>query len=186
MRNIIKYVGIILVIAGVLLVMKNLFAKDSNWNSNDQKENKIEEVVYYNARIKLLDKETDYYLTGAKLVLKDENNKIVGEWTTEAGVHLINKLEKGKYTLTQTEAPEGYHLSQEVITFEIKSTDKEVTMYNTKMTEEEIKAEKAKNTTANEVGVDNTASSKSILSVIVAIITTILGISLIYKEKKNY
>ena len=56
-------------------------------------------------------------------------------------------------------------------------------MYNTKMTEEEIIEA---NTTANEVGVDNTASSKNILTVIIAIITTALGLNLIYKVKKNY
>ena len=185
MKNIIKYVGILLVIAGVLLVMKNLFSKETDWTS-DTKTTTDTKEVYYNARIKLLDKDTDAYLSGSKLILKDENNKVVGEWTTEAGVHLINKLEAGKYTLIQESAPEDYHLNEESITFEIKNTDKEVTMYNTKMTEEEIAEEKKKNTTSSEVGVDNTLSNKGILSTVIAIITTTLGFSLIYKEKKNY
>ena len=65
-RSIIKYVGIALVIVGVLLVMKNLFAKeDTNWNE-DVKDK------YYSAKIKLLDKDTNDYLEGAKLILKDQ------------------------------------------------------------------------------------------------------------------
>ena len=38
MRNVIKYVGIILVIAGILLVTKNLFTQDEGWNENNKKE----------------------------------------------------------------------------------------------------------------------------------------------------
>lgn len=179
MRNIIKYVGIALVIVGILLVMKNLFSKDTEWSNNNTKN----ETTYYTAKIKLLDKETKEYLKDSKLVLKDKNNKIVAEWTTGNKVYSVNKLEKGVYTLTQESAPENYHKNEEIITFEIKNTDKEIVMYNTKMTEEEIKEA---NTTANEVGVDNTASSKSILTIIIAIITTTLGLNLIYKVKKNY
>lgn len=181
MKNIVKYVGIVLVIVGILLVMKNLFAKDTDWSSNKNSSKTTE--VYYSAKIKLLDKDTDAYLTGGELELRDENGEVVGEWTTEAGVHLINKLKKGKYTLVQTGAPEDYHLNEEEITFEIKSSDKEVTMYNVKMTEEEIKE---KNTVSNEVGVDNTLSNKSVLSVIMAAIASSAGIYLIYKEKKSY
>ena len=179
MRTIIKYIGIALVIVGILLVMKNLFTKETNWDNN------IEETkeTYYIAKIKLLDKETKKYLPGSKLILKDENNEIIDEWTTDTKTHTIKELEKGTYTLIQSTAPENYHLNKNSLTFEIKNSDKDVVMYNTKMTEEEIKES---NTTKSEVGVDNTLSSKSILTTIIALITITLGLTTIYKVKKNY
>lgn len=178
MKNIIKYVGIALVIVGILLVMKNLFSKDTSWSSNNGSKN---ETKYYSAKIKLLDKDTNNYLAGSKLVLKNEKNEIVAEWLTDNKLRTINKLEKGKYTLMQVSAPENYHLNEDNITFAINSSDKFVTMYNTKMTEEEIKES---NTTESDVNVDNTLSSKSILTSIIAIIITILGLNLIYKGRR--
>jgi peptide deformylase len=179
MRNIIKYVGIALVIVGILLVMKNLFAKDTNWD--DEKDKNA--VVYYNAKIKLLDEETKEYLEGARLVLKDDNGKVVAKWITDKKVRIVSGLENGKYTLSQESTLKNYHLNDDGIIFEINNADKDVVMYNTKMTEEEIRDA---NTTKTEVGVDNTASSKSILTVIIAAIMTGLGLNLIYKVKKNY
>ena len=176
MKTIIKYVGIALVIVGILLVMKNLFSKESNLSNKQEKS-------YYTARIKLLDQQNKNYIEGAKLTLKDKNNKIIAEWTTESKAKLITKLAKGKYILTQTNAAENYHLNKTEITFEIKNDDKDVIMYNAKMTEEEIRKE---NTVSNDVKVDNTASTKSIFTTIIALITTSLGISLIYKVKNNY
>ena len=56
-------------------------------------------------------------------------------------------------------------------------------MYNTKMTNEEIKES---NTSKDNVEVDNTLSSKSIITVIISLITTIVGFGLIYKVRKSY
>ena len=173
-RNIIKYLGIALVIVGVLLVMKNLFSKDSDLSTDNN---------YYSAKIKLLDKDTANYIKGAKLSLKDETGKTIKTWTTEDKAYTINKLEKGKYTLIEEEAPKYYHLNEEKIEFEIKNKDKTIIMYNKAMTEEEIKKE---NTTETNVNVDNTASNKNILTIIVAFIISILGLGIIYKTKKNY
>lgn len=182
MRNIVKYVGIVLVIIGILLVMKNLFSKETEWSS---KKSGTSEVTY-SVRIKLLDKESNDYLTGGKLVLKDNKGEIVSEWTTEGSVQVINKLNSGKYTLIEEEAPADYHLDEEGISFEIKNADKEITMYNLKMTDEEKEEERIKNTVSNEVGVDNTLSNKSILSVLVALVVSSLGLGIIYKVKKEY
>lgn len=179
MRSIIKYLGIALVIVGILLVMKNLFTKESNFESNDKTNN----IKYYTANIKLLDNDTKDYIEGAKLVLKDSNNKVIVEWTTEKRVYRVNKLENGEYTLIQTEASENYHLNETKINFEIKNKNEDVVIYNTKMTEEEIKEA---NTTKEEVGVDNTSSTKNILTSILAIIITFIGLNRIYKIKKEY
>lgn len=178
MKNIIKYVGMALVIVGILLVMKNLFSKEIDTFT----ENKTE-IVYYSAKIKLLDKETGEYLEGANLILKDENDEVVAEWITEDKVYIVNKLEKGKYTLIEDSAPDNYHLNEDGIVFEIKDEDKVVSMYNVKMTEEEIREV---NTTNTEVEVDNTASSKSILTVIMAAVVSTIGLSLICRVRKDY
>ena len=188
MRNVIKYVGIILVIAGILLVTKNLFTQDEEWNktNNKKKNEEITEVAYYSAKIELLDKESNSYLNGAALVLKKENGEIIEKWTTDGGVHLVNKLEKGSYVIEQESAPEGYNLNEEGVTFEIKNKDKDVTMYNTKMTEEEIEEARQQNTTSSEVtGVDNTLSEKSIWSILGGVISIGVGIGLILLQKKS-
>ena len=176
-RNIIKYVGIALVIVGVLLVMKNLFAKeDTNWNE-DVKEK------YYSAKIKLLDKDTNDYLEGAKLILKNQNGDIVKEWISTNKTYTVKDLSNGEYTLIQDSAIENYHQNNEGVIFKIKDSNETVIMYNIKMTEEEIKEA---NTSKDEVNVDNTASSKSILVLILATILTSIGCNLIYKVKKSY
>lgn len=177
MRNIIKYVGILLVIVGIVLVMRNLFSKDTDWSSD--------KVSYYSAEISVLDKQSKSFVVGAEMVLKDSDGKVIDEWTTESGAHKVNKLEKGSYTLTQVEAADYYHLNEEKITFQIKNRDKDVLMYNTKMTETEIEEERVKNTTSEETAVDNTLSSKSILSVIISVVAIGLGTVIIYKEKKS-
>ena len=174
MKTIIKYIGIALVIAGILLVMKNLVTKDTELLDNKE---------YYSVEIKLLNKETKEYIEGAKLVLKDKDGKLVKEWTTSKEVYTISKLENGKYTLTQVSAPKNYKLNEDSITFEIKDKNRNVVMYNTKMTNEEIKES---NTSKDNVEVDNTLSSKSIITVIISLITTIVGFGLIYKVRKSY
>ena len=185
MRNIIKYIGIVLVIAGILLVMKNLFTKDDEWNTNNKK-NK-EEIVYYNAEIKLLDKDTESYLSGSTLVLKKKTGEIIEKWITDGGVHLVNKLKNGTYVIEQESSIDGYHKNEEGVTFEIKNKNKQVTIYNKKMTEAEIEEARRQNTVSNEVGVDNTLSEKSVWSIIGGIASIGIGISLIliYKKPSN-
>lgn len=183
MRNVIKYGGIVLVIIGVLLVMKNLFAKDTSWSNNNFTKKKDS---YYSVKVKLLDKENNSYLAGGKLAVKDSTGKVVSEWTTDGGVHLVSKLKAGKYTLVQTETIDNYKINDKGISFTIRNADKELVMYNEKMNEEEIKEERAKNTKPSEVGVESTGTSKSILPVVIAFVSIFIGSRLIYKERNNY
>lgn len=185
MRNIIKYVGIVLVIAGILLVMKNLFIQEESLKSNNKKNETTTEVTYYSAKIELLDKESNAYLDGASLVLKTGSGEIIEKWTTEGGAHLITKLKKGTYLIEQEKAKENYHPIEKDYSFEIKNKDKEVTIYNTKMTEEEIDEERKQNTVSSEVGVDNTLSEKSIWSIICGIASIGIGIGLILLQKRS-
>lgn len=175
-KNIIRYVGLALVIVGIVLVMKNLFETDTNnWNSKNFKNN-LEAKTYYQANIKLLDEETNEYIVGSNLVLKNEEEEIIDEWTTKENKHTILKLEKGTYTLEQLETIDGYEKSDNTITFEITSEDKEIVMYN--------KAKEKQ--TSNEVNVDNTLSTKSYITIVVALITLLTGIKLIVFPNKNY
>lgn len=183
MKNVIKYGGIVLVIIGVLLVMKNLFAKDTNWTNNNFSSKK---ESYYSVKVKLLDKENNSYLAGSKLAIKDSNGKVVSEWTTNGGVHLVSKLKRGKYTLVQTEAIDNYKINEKGISFTISNADKDLVMYNEKMTEEEIKEERRKNTKPSEVGVESTGTSKNIFTIVIALISIFIGSKMIYKERNNY
>ena len=185
MKNVVKYVGIVLVIAGILLVMKNLFTQDDEWSSTKSKKKDTTEVVYYSAKVQLLDKESDAFLSGATFVVKDADGEVVDEWTTNGGAYLVNKLKNGTYTLEQKSAPEGYHLNETTVPFEIDGKDQEVTIYNTKMTEQEIEEARLRNTTSSEVGVDNTLSEKSIWSILGGIASIGIGVGLILYQKNS-
>lgn len=185
MRNVVKYVGIVLVIAGILLVMKNLFTQDDEWSSTKSKKDSTTEVVYYSAKVQLLDKDSDAFLNGATLVVKDKNGEEIDRWTTDSGVHLVNKLKKGTYTIEQESAPDGYKQVEKSVSFEINGKDQEITIYNTKMTEQEKEEARLKNTTSNEVGVDNTLSEKSIWSILAGVASIGIGVGLILYQKKS-
>ena len=72
-------------------------------------------------QISKIDATTNKELPGAHLVVKDANGKVIDEWISTEEVHVIKGLNSGKYTLTETIAPEGYVLSTETITFEVKN-----------------------------------------------------------------
>ena len=173
-RNIIRYVGLALVIIGIVLVMKNLFSTDTNdsWGSKDINSNKTK---YYEANIKLLDEESKDYVAGATLVLKDEKGKVVDKWKTSKFIHTVVKLENGTYKLSQVTSADGYEISDKVITFKIDGKGKDIVMHNKAIVKEVSK----------EVDVESTASSKSIFSVILAIGIILSGIyTLVLQTRK--
>ena len=190
LRNIIKYGGLALVIIGIILVMKNLFNSDSEFKSDTKKKSitTTEKSTNYTARISLKDKETGEYLNGANITVKDEEGNNIASWVTTNDEHLVPNLKNGTYTIVEDEAPENYKKEEETKTFKIKNKNKEVTIYNIKMTEEEIEAyeeeERQKNTIASEVGVDNTLSEKSTIGLAIASLCFICGISLLFHKKE--
>ena len=83
-------------------------------------------------------------IEGAHLIIRDGNGQIVEEWTSSDNPHYIEKLPVGKYTLTETIAPDGYILNTSTIEFGVKSTGdiQNTTMFNSRLV-------KAPNTSSN-------------------------------------
>ena len=71
--------------------------------------------------ISKIDAATGEELPGATLVLKNSKGKEIDRWVSTNVPHKIKNLEPGKYTLTETIAPDGYKLSTETVTFTVQS-----------------------------------------------------------------
>lgn len=184
-KDIIRYIIIILIVIAIILVMKNLISSDSNWENKNKSKDKTEEV-YYQASISLVDKNTEEMISGANLIVKDETGEVIDNWTTSNEIHIIAKIKKGTYTLEEEKAPEGYKLNEKSVTFKVENTNVDVAMYNEAMTEEELKADKAQNTSSNEINVDNTLSYKNKPLAVVSILFFIVGVAIIsYKSTKR-
>lgn len=103
--------------------------------------------------ISKVDVTTGEELAGAHLVVKDASGKVVDEWTSTNEVHVIKNLTPGKYTLTETIAPDGYILSDETITFTVKSDGSvtKVKMENTPKDKPVVVISKVDSTTGEEL-----------------------------------
>ena len=108
-------------------------------------------------------------IEGAHLVIRDNNGEIVEEWTSSDTPHYIEKLPVGKYTLTETNAPDGYVLNTSVVEFNVLETGdiQNEVMYNSKLVE-----------------VPNT-SSNAIFIYLVGGILIIIGGTLMYISYRN-
>ena len=72
-------------------------------------------------------------LYGATLEVRDELGNLIESWTSGKEPHPITNLDPGKYTLTETYAPDGYKLSKETVEFVVNEdgeVDGMVIMYN--------------------------------------------------------
>lgn len=119
------------------------------------------------------DATTSEELAGAHLELRDEKGNLVEAWVSGDTPHMIEKLEPGKYFLTEVLAPEGYELSTETVEFTVKedgTVDGDIIMYN------EVET----------VEVPSTSSFKNITTSLIGIIVIGLGSMIIYNNyKKN-
>lgn len=112
-------------------------------------------------------------LPGATLTLKNEKGEVIDKWVSTNEPHIITNLELGIYTLTEEKAPEGYTLSQETITFELKEygVNQKVVMYN------EVES-------VVEVPVEPTSSFATMTTSIIGLLVISLGSILIFKNSK--
>lgn len=83
------------------------------------------------------------YVEGAKLEVRDEQDRVVDSWTTTKEDHYVSGLEEGKtYTLTETTAPKGYvkaesiefTVSKDKVNQKVNMLDKQVTVTKTDIT----------------------------------------------------
>lgn len=79
-----------------------------------------------------IDKATGNAIAGAKLVLKDAEGNEITSWTSTTLGHVIKNLPNGTYTVEEVEAPDGYELNKEVVTFTIDDNNREqkIKFYN--------------------------------------------------------
>ena len=138
---------------------------------------KVSLVTMYNEReatkvkISKQDITSKEEVAGATLVIKDSSGNVVETWVSGTTPHYIEGLKEGSYTLTETIAPDGYILSSETITFEVKDDGSvtSVVMYNEKMTEVPI----------TDLNINGT-------TIAVASVLMILGTGLVFYAKKSH
>ena len=89
---------------------------------------KATEVEKPQVSIIKLDKKTEEAIAGATLKLTDAKGNEITTWTTTTTEHIIKNLPNGTYTIEETEAPEGYKLSEDKVSFTIDGTVKNQTV----------------------------------------------------------
>ena len=123
------------------------FTIDRDGNLTDEDGKSIDKVIMYNelkekktVKVSKLDITNNKELEGASLTVTDSDNNVIDTWVSTKEDHIINDIEAGTYTLTETKAPNGYELSTKKIKFTVdedgKITDEDgksinkVVMYN--------------------------------------------------------
>ncbi len=73
-------------------------------------------------------------IEGAHLVIRNDNEEVVAEWTSSDTPHYIEKLPVGHYSLTETLAPSGYVLNPATVEFDVLPNGEiqSVVMFNSK------------------------------------------------------
>ena len=154
---------------------------------------------YTKVRIKKVNEDGEY-VVGATFVIKDEKGNIVEQWITKNKDHLIiAKLRAGeKYILEETQAPDGYKLSnskefivsadgsEDVIEIVDMKKDEEKEEEEKEEEQEEENKEKTKKEEPEEVQTgDKVASAIAILSVMIAVYVFTKYTSIIFKKNNK-
>lgn len=127
------------------------------------------EQVFTNAktvvRVSKIDNDTGALVSGANLVIYDESGAQVANFISNGTVKEINGLAPGNYTLKETQAPDGYALNENAVSFTVSDDGQavEVTIANNKI-----------------VDVPSTSSSISKLLMIFGTLLIIVGGSFVY------
>ena len=117
-----------------------------------------------------VDEATNLPLAGATLVVKDSTGKEVDRFVTTEDAHILTDLPYGTYTVQEVAAPEGYMLSDkiETITIDVNHLSHQVIFKNVKKTP-----------------VPDTASTSSIIMLIIGIVTISAAFTLIIKNARQ-
>ncbi len=75
-----------------------------------------------------IDDETGKTVAGATFVVKNSNGTTVATWTSTTSSHVIKNLPNGTYTLQETKAPAGYILNDQVVSFTISDTNRNISI----------------------------------------------------------
>ena len=169
--------GVILIVGGTLALLSNYIKEKRDVVFSEMNltlSSMLTEQVEIDNNVEEITEENNEELEGAYLELRNESGELVEAWVSGKEPHKIEDLEPGKYTLSETIAPEGYELTTETVEFIVKedgTVDGDIIMYNKPETIVEVPA---------------TASFKTITASIIVIIIIGLGSLIIYKNyKKN-
>ena len=118
--------------------------------------------------------------------MKDYDGNVIETWVSTNESHVIQNLNPGIYTLTETIAPAGYVLSSETITFTIKEdgTSTSVVMYNSPDSKD-VPVEPVNPVSNVEVPVESTSSFKSIVTSVVGVAIATVGATMLYITSKR-
>ena len=92
-------------------------------------------IVMYDSATKVYVSKQDMYgkeLEGATVQIIDSKGTVVEKWTSTKEQHLVTNLPVGTYTLRETAAPKGYHITTDIV-FSIDNKNN-VTVNGTKVT----------------------------------------------------
>ena len=117
-----------------------------------------------------VDNATGEALAGAVLAVKDDAGNEITRFTTTQEPFVLTDLADGTYTIEEIEAPAGYMLSEEKMTFTIDSENlsHQIVFGNSK-----------------EIIVPDTNTSTSVIITLIGIVIIAFGIKLVIKDGKK-
>ncbi len=119
-------------------------------------------------RISKIDATNGEEVPGATLVVTDSNGKEIARWVSTNEPYYIDPIKEGKYTLTETIAPEGYVMSTSSVEFTVVAGETTaVEMQN-----------------IPEIDVPDTAATLPTYVYVVGALALLIGIGLIYVSLK--
>lgn len=160
----------------------SVYEKDANGEYVKVDYVKMINLVKEAINITKLDSNTNEYVSGAVLVIKDLEGKTIDRWTTTNESHYVS-LEQGEYILIEESAPNGYVLNKEGIHIKV---DAENNLYIKNAAGEFVKANGVimYNTPEEKIVVPKTGLT-STLTYVIGTITLAAGAIVLFKNEKK-
>ena len=143
-------------------------------------------LTFVATRLKITktDMVTGEKLPGAKLEVKDSKGNVIASWITTDEDYYIDNLLPGKYTLTETAAPEGYQLNANTVEFEVKASG-EIISVEMQNAPEESPEPAPEPVVTETVIVPDTASTASIIMYALGTAVIIVGSGLVIRNVRK-